>query len=367
MKEINELLAVKQRAKPSHGVEQFSYYTTNNCDHKVSHATGICDKPYNVASPKDSIVLTNVDNEKLKFVNTGILLDTGDLFDDLLDEETAKKLGLQYNEVPDRLKSADGQKVELLGRSKTNIFIMFPPLKICFVTKPVVVRRLFTPMMLSTKFLRRYNVSVDAKDNHMHIGIKKNDRKRERVQLHSNKITGILKVLNYMDERRKANMKKGLDTDFRCQDSTEETKDEWKKELKYKEADLRDIAVSEEEVGALRIASNRDNYKAYSKSKTKLGEDKFACPPSALTCGVCRRLVKEAVRMDCCRRIGCSDCVSKYWKANKRCWNYDCKGGEGPNWKPNEEVRKRVSEMEKGRNEEEKGSYKNSMYNTRFG
>ena len=104
MKEINELLAVKQRAKPSHGVEQFSYYTTNNCDHKVSHATGICDKPYNVASPKDSIVLTNVDNEKLKFVNTGILLDTGDLFDDLLDEETAKRLGLQYNEVPDRWK-----------------------------------------------------------------------------------------------------------------------------------------------------------------------------------------------------------------------------------------------------------------------
>ena len=92
MKEINELLAVKQRAKPSHGVEQFSYYTTNNCDHKVSHATGICDKPYNVASPKDSIVLTNVDNEKLKFVNTGILLDTGDLFDDLLDEETAKRI-----------------------------------------------------------------------------------------------------------------------------------------------------------------------------------------------------------------------------------------------------------------------------------
>ena len=114
---------------------------------------------------------------------------------------------MKYNEVPNRLKSADGQRVELLGRSQTSVYIMFPPLQVCFVSKPVIVKRLFTPMMLSTKFLRRYDVSIDAKDNNMHIGIKRNDTERAKVQLHSNKITGVIKVLNYLDDKRRAKMK----------------------------------------------------------------------------------------------------------------------------------------------------------------
>ena len=258
--------------------------------------------------------------------------------------------------MPDRLKSADGQRVELLGRSKSSVYIMFPPLQVCFVSKPVIVKRLFTPMMLSTKFLRRYNVSIDAKDNNMHIGIRRNDTERAKVQLHSNKISGVIKVLNYLDDKRRAQLKENAGKDG-CSGSLE-PRENLEEELKYKDADLRNIAVSQKELGALKAASKRDAFTAYGKAKIKVGSDKFGCPPPALTCGVCRKLAKKAVRTGCCRRVCCEKCVSDYTRENRRCWNYDCKGGDSGRWMVLEEVRRKVKELEKIENGETKGVLK---------
>ena len=128
--DINKLIPVKQRAKRSHGVESFAYYTTNECEHELSVATEECIKPYNAGASHGRVTVSSMKKDGVKFINSGILMDTGDLFDDLLDQNTADRLGLQYNEVPDRLKSADGQRVELLGRSKQSVYIMFPPLQV---------------------------------------------------------------------------------------------------------------------------------------------------------------------------------------------------------------------------------------------
>jgi hypothetical protein len=96
MNEINQLKRVHQPAFPTRGVGEFEYFTSSLCAHPVSNTSVSCMNPINVASRITQTHISTNHTKNLRYVNAPLLIDTGDLFTDLISKQIVDQLQIEY-------------------------------------------------------------------------------------------------------------------------------------------------------------------------------------------------------------------------------------------------------------------------------
>ena len=147
------MVTIKQRGNSELGISPF-YYVCTNPGELITNVP-----PINVSSKNsDSDLL----NKPLLYANKGCLIDSGNLFNDIISRETAESLGLKFTPHSEKLHSANGKEINIIGRYSEMLYFIIPPIGRLFAIRPQVVEHLFTPIMLSVWFAKRFQARLDA-------------------------------------------------------------------------------------------------------------------------------------------------------------------------------------------------------------
>ena len=123
------------------------------------------------------------------------LIDSGNLFNDIISRETCDIMMVPYETASVRLKTANVKQIMIIGRVRKPIYFKIDTVDRVYSMKPFVVESLFTPIMLSAFFTKRYLVQLDAIDDTMSLQVARGEP-RTKVPLHTNAITRALILLD---------------------------------------------------------------------------------------------------------------------------------------------------------------------------
>ena len=322
--ETKRLSEIHQSDKLKLGIQDFYYTVADKTPDEVTKSRNDNISPINI---KSKIHLNHITNQSmpegkvLKFANTTALVDSGNLFADVITEGLCQQLGIEYeSKSKPSLHSANGQPIDVIGRVKDNIFFKFNGLGTFYNIRPFVVKELFCGVMLSVFFTKKYQTSLEAKDDTLRIQTKRGIP-RSLVKLHLNTIRIAIEMLDKKDrERLMHDTKKLLPT-------TEDNKPRVKS-MELKETDFDSIGLETQACHGAMRASQAEKVIAFAKHNTPLTRTKINSEnaPSALKCDICRKLMVGASKMSCCMNSVCERCGIASLVETGDCYNKKCKG-----------------------------------------
>ena len=198
-------------AKPKVGIQDFTYTVADFTPDTITKSTNDNISPINVKSQTHLNHLTNNNvpgGQILKFANTTALVDSGNLFEDVITEELCKQLGISYDNSSDpSLHSANGQPISVIGRTKNDLTFKFNNLNKFFRIRPFVVKKLFCGIMLSVFFTKKYQACLESRDDTVRLYTEIGSP-RTAVKLHLNTIGTAIRMLDVKDRNRLLEQKK---------------------------------------------------------------------------------------------------------------------------------------------------------------
>ena len=324
--ELKRLSEIHQVAKPKVGIQDFSYTVADFTPDIIARSTNDNISPINVKSQTHLNHITNNNfpgGQILKFANTTALVDTGNLFEDVITEDLCKQLCIPYehNSSPS-LHSANGQPINIIGRTKNDLTFKFNNLNKFFRTKPFVVKELFCGIMLSVFFTKKYKACLDSIDDTIRLHTKLGSP-RTHVKLHLNTIGTAIRMLDVKDRNRLLEQKK---------QDTEDIKGTNRKKINMEvtQEDLDKIGLKPPALHAALKASHIEKHLAFAKNTTPLSIVKINTKnaPSSFRCEICKDIMSNASKMSCCMNSVCNNCGINSLIDSGMCYNIKCRDME---------------------------------------